>query len=105
MDGRVVYCFKQRTAYEVRISDWSSDVCSSDLRAQDRVEAGLQFLGQGGDLLRHIIDADHSRADEQAEDRHVQPARPPFQDRKSDVSGKSVSGRVDLGGSRILTKK
>src|SRR3546814_6782969 len=31
--------FKQKTAYEVRISDWSSDVCSSDLRlsgAEDR---------------------------------------------------------------------
>src|SRR3546814_12047629 len=29
----VVYCFffKQKTAYEMRISDWSSDVCSSDL--------------------------------------------------------------------------
>src|SRR3546814_4516686 len=25
------FCFKQKTAYEVRISDWSSDVCSSDL--------------------------------------------------------------------------
>src|SRR3546814_6228121 len=25
-------CFKQKTAYEMRISDWSSDVCSSDLR-------------------------------------------------------------------------
>src|SRR3546814_3129381 len=25
--------FKQKTAYEMRISDWSSDVCSSDLRA------------------------------------------------------------------------
>src|SRR3546814_18762503 len=24
-------CFKQRTAYEMRMSDWSSDVCSSDL--------------------------------------------------------------------------
>src|SRR3546814_7837163 len=24
-------CFKQQTAYEMRISDWSSDVCSSDL--------------------------------------------------------------------------
>src|SRR3546814_10204487 len=28
-----VFCFKQKTAYEVRISDWSSDVCSSDLCA------------------------------------------------------------------------
>src|SRR3546814_3238833 len=27
-----VFCFKQKTAYEMRISDWSSDVCSSDLR-------------------------------------------------------------------------
>src|SRR3546814_1978283 len=28
-----IFCFKQKTAYEMRISDWSSDVCSSDLRA------------------------------------------------------------------------
>src|SRR3546814_475638 len=28
---RVVFFFKQKTAYEMRISDWSSDVCSSDL--------------------------------------------------------------------------
>src|SRR3546814_20678184 len=27
------FCFKQKTAYERRISDWSSDVCSSDLSA------------------------------------------------------------------------
>src|SRR3546814_5160762 len=30
MYGRVFF-FKQKTAYEMRISDWSSDVCSSDL--------------------------------------------------------------------------
>src|SRR3546814_10446061 len=29
---RFVLFFKQKTAYEMRISDWSSDVCSSDLR-------------------------------------------------------------------------
>src|SRR3546814_4044642 len=29
----VVFCFMQKTAYEMRISDWSSDVCSSDLTA------------------------------------------------------------------------
>src|SRR3546814_2944414 len=28
-----VFLFKQKTAYEMRISDWSSDVCSSDLEA------------------------------------------------------------------------
>src|SRR3546814_10046380 len=27
----LVFFFKQKTAYELRISDWSSDVCSSDL--------------------------------------------------------------------------
>src|SRR3546814_9663055 len=28
----MIFLFKQKTAYEMRISDWSSDVCSSDLR-------------------------------------------------------------------------
>src|SRR3546814_4899885 len=32
----VVVCFKQKTAYEMRISDWSSDVCSSDLALLER---------------------------------------------------------------------
>src|SRR3546814_2698969 len=40
-----VFFFKQKTAYEMRISDWSSDVCSSDLegvvvQARDQVLAG-----------------------------------------------------------------
>src|SRR3546814_12695368 len=30
-DLSIVFFFKQKTAYEMRISDWSSDVCSSDL--------------------------------------------------------------------------
>src|SRR3546814_12715232 len=30
----VIFFFKQKTAYEMRISDWSSDVCSSDLAAE-----------------------------------------------------------------------
>src|SRR3546814_2067619 len=28
---RIFFFFKQKTAYDMRISDWSSDVCSSDL--------------------------------------------------------------------------
>src|SRR3546814_2113286 len=32
------FFFKQKTAYEMRISDWSSDVCSSDLEHQRRAE-------------------------------------------------------------------
>src|SRR3546814_1250386 len=33
----VCCCFKQKTAYEMRISDWSSDVCSSDLSVAVKV--------------------------------------------------------------------
>src|SRR3546814_7324134 len=33
----VFFCFKQKTAYEMRISDWSSDVCSSDLVRMQRM--------------------------------------------------------------------
>src|SRR3546814_6142904 len=32
----MVFFFKDKTAYEMRISDWSSDVCSSDLVAESR---------------------------------------------------------------------
>src|SRR3546814_8945093 len=32
----VFFFFKQKTAYEMRISDWSSDVCSSDLSYRNR---------------------------------------------------------------------
>src|SRR3546814_11347011 len=35
----VFFFFKQKTAYEMRISDWSSDVCSSDLNTNASVEA------------------------------------------------------------------
>src|SRR3546814_6397162 len=38
--GVGVFFFKQKTAYEMRISDWSSDVCSSDL-PQISVETSL----------------------------------------------------------------
>src|SRR3546814_17727753 len=33
------FFFKQKTAYEMRISDWSSDVCSSDLQVSDDLAA------------------------------------------------------------------
>src|SRR3546814_4478784 len=33
----LIFFFKQKTAYEMRISDWSSDVCSSDLGERWRV--------------------------------------------------------------------
>src|SRR3546814_6832539 len=38
------FFFKQKTAYEMRISDWSSDVCSSDLCASGPVEERASAL-------------------------------------------------------------
>src|SRR3546814_7446743 len=35
------FLFKQKTAYEMRISDWSSDVCSSDLKAEEVAAASV----------------------------------------------------------------
>src|SRR3546814_9077859 len=36
------FFFKQKTAYDIRISDWSSDVCSSDLNG---IQSGWLILG------------------------------------------------------------
>src|SRR3546814_2923274 len=52
----LVFFFKQKTAYELRISDWSSDVCSSDLidfDAEGRLW-GLEHGPAGGDELNLI---------------------------------------------------
>src|SRR3546814_6435745 len=43
----LVFFFKQKTAYEMRISDWSSDVCSSDL-------IGLVERRSAQDSLHHV---------------------------------------------------
>src|SRR3546814_4765568 len=56
-----VFFFKQKTAYEMRISDWSSDVCSSDLTdaAAPRAVADRVFdafdKGGAGPLAAWII--------------------------------------------------
>src|SRR3546814_17664220 len=71
-DYILLFCFfKQKTAYEMSISDWSSDVCSSDLRdeivvlgidRQDIGEAGADADGarqrQGGKLRHHAAAGD-----------------------------------------------
>src|SRR3546814_9211284 len=49
----VVFLFKQKTAYEMRISDWSSDVCSSDLADEDE---GADRHQQRGDAARDRVD-------------------------------------------------
>src|SRR3546814_6595279 len=42
----LIFFFKQKTAYEMRISDWSSDVCSSDLSSFRRDPQTMQMTGQ-----------------------------------------------------------
>src|SRR3546814_18483548 len=123
------FFFKQKTAYEMRISDWSSDVCSSDLgqlpqgphSAGDPDRQGIR-LG----VVARLGGQGHCAAGCARRDRRVLRAHPPLQsdrhgrtapavqgrrhrrlatDRKSVVKGKSVSVRVDLGGRRIIKKK
>src|SRR3546814_20572076 len=106
--------FKQKTAYDMRMSDGSSDVCSSDLQlapvsAQSQC-AWFCAISLGWWISRwsmppvwmsncapryFLLITEHSRC---------QPGAP-RPDRKSVVQGKSVSVRVDLGGSRIIKKK
>src|SRR3546814_8174510 len=59
MINRCFFFFKQKTAYEMRISDWSSDVCSSDL---DR--GGLSVAGQLVGGLDEAAAADTRRAED-----------------------------------------
>src|SRR3546814_1384573 len=63
------FFFKQKTAYEVRISDWSSDVCSSDLGAMvywhvDHLQATLdRLLSLGATLYQPIVDRSGGKGD------------------------------------------
>src|SRR3546814_15355222 len=116
----LVFCVKQKTAYELGISDWGSDVCSSDLRSQHESDdvramgrargpqaaggrAARAEAGTGADRgpfgrrqLRHDV-GDRGQVPAQA----TPSLRP---QRTSVVEGKSVSVRVDLG-CRGITKK
>src|SRR3546814_17249890 len=49
-------CFKQKTAYEMRISDWSSDVCSSDLLTYN-----AELRAERTERAGSIVDADVQR--------------------------------------------
>src|SRR3546814_1478246 len=49
-----VFFFKQKTAYEMRISDWSSDVCSSDLTAGGGDGHGEQRRADEGPACRPL---------------------------------------------------
>src|SRR3546814_19678970 len=93
----------------MRISDWSSDVCSSDLCLALKAgrESGKQRRANArNDGQHHHLDArgNHIAEYTLGQERCLVPERK-RQDRKSVVEGKSVSVRVDLGGRRIIKKK
>src|SRR3546814_17248333 len=112
------FFFKQKTAYEMRISDWSSDVCSSDLPGASWVP---RQLGCGLILSRRAISASVTRSDRSLSTSiAVSPRRCPAagrprplagarcgenQARQSVVQGKRVSVSVALGGRSVLKKK
>src|SRR3546814_17233660 len=105
------FFFKQKTAYEMRISDWSSDVCSSDLY-RDTPSAHIPVVQHNVRwIMRHTLvaafatltDANRTRGDLMS--RGIAREQIHAIDRKSVVWGKSVSVRVDLGGRRHIKKK
>src|SRR3546814_18107331 len=86
---------KQKTAYEMRISDWSSDVCSSDLH------------GKGSRLCRRE-DAGVDAAEDDDRDHEGipdDPDRPQPEIGRASCRERVYSVRVDLGGRRIIKKK
>src|SRR3546814_17546273 len=82
------FFFKQKTAYEMRISDWSSDVCSSDLW-EDRATCVLFGDGAGAVVLS---------AEEVQDDRGILATRLHAEGRYSDMlyvdGGPSATGTV-----------
>src|SRR3546814_7775298 len=107
--GVYFFFFKQKTAYEMRISDWSSDVCSSDL---DAIMAALR----SGKILAPIEHDPGHRQDGKGDLnklalavwRHAEPFAGTLADRYRSEErrvGQEWSVRVDLGGRRIIKKK
>src|SRR3546814_2440051 len=61
------FFFKQKTAYDMRISDWSSDVCSSDLEAERIARELAEGLDYVGVLAVELFDCgDHVLVNEMA---------------------------------------
>src|SRR3546814_11028657 len=100
----------------MRISDWSSDVCSSDLGIKVRItvkaadEAAAQrMLAAEEALVRGLLGDVIFGIDEQSMEtvviEQLRREGRTLAARKSVVSGKSVSVRVDLGGRRFIKKK
>src|SRR3546814_2249079 len=61
----IFFFFKQKTAYEMRISDWSSDVCSSDLTRRRQAHLDLSPRARPArnaeEIARHRVGRDRDR--------------------------------------------
>src|SRR3546814_4785801 len=110
------FFFKQKTAYEMRISDWSSDVCSSDLPLNCTVHVTdgtcEVWMGTQVQTRAQRTAAEAAGLPVERVTLHNYMLGGAFGrrldtdlDRKSVVQGKSVSVRVDLGGCRLIKKK
>src|SRR3546814_19259111 len=95
----------------MRISDWSSDVCSSDLRLADQAVLGERFVGRGdGERIvdeggyggRVSLDDEGVEAVEGADDVLDALTDLGCIERKRVVYGTRVSVRVDSGGRRLI---
>src|SRR3546814_13719282 len=55
--GFLLCFFKQKTAYELRISDWSSDVCSSDLQqpVREQLSIYIEAAKRRAESLDHVL--------------------------------------------------
>src|SRR3546814_12901051 len=93
----------------MRISDWSSDVCSSDLLSTSsatRVRFNSFPAGRHASHFRLGASTGHTTTHATCSRKPSEPfATLSPKDRKSVVWGKRVSVRVDLGGRRIIKKK
>src|SRR3546814_14263518 len=89
------FFFRQKTAYELRISDWSSDVCSSDLWF-----ASIGFCTWNP--LRKPMEANHEHDRLRPDPAAAHTAGQRNQRSEERRVGKDVSVRVDLGGRRII---
>src|SRR3546814_14310123 len=104
--GFEFFLFKQKTAYEMRISDWSSDVCSSDLWFRAELPEWPTIFGQipramiCGDLVGGSAGA--INVDQFVDQRDAWLEF--FKRLEERRVGQECVGRVDLGGCRILNK-
>src|SRR3546814_5177327 len=108
------FCFKQKTAYEMRISDWSSDVCSSDLRKPRGMESRVEIerddevpsvdrklLDRGDVLHSGIVDEDIHTAKAFSRFRHHRLDRVDFRQIGVAVDRARAANRLQPGAFRL----